>query len=91
MRRLKSVEVSETYILNKSENATSKLFINLSVKRNKNAKQLKMYMYIQVLKPGYLDSDVTNVEGRNEPRHDKTNKMSVRPAKTQISLGIHSV
>ena len=25
---------------------------------------------------------------QNEPRHDKTNKMSVRPAKTQISLGI---
>ena len=24
----------------------------------------------------------------NEPRHDKTNKMRVRPAKTQISLGI---
>ena len=24
----------------------------------------------------------------NEPRHDKTNKMSVRPVKTQISLGI---
>ena len=24
----------------------------------------------------------------NEPRHDKTNKMSVRSAKTQISLGI---
>ena len=24
----------------------------------------------------------------NEPRHDKTNKVSVRPAKTQISLGI---
>ena len=24
----------------------------------------------------------------NEPRHDKTNKMSVRPAKTQISLSI---
>ena len=23
-----------------------------------------------------------------EPRHDKTNKVSVRPAKTQISLGI---
>ena len=23
-----------------------------------------------------------------EPRHDKTSKMSVRPAKTQISLGI---
>ena len=27
----------------------------------------------------------------HEPRHDKTNKMSVRPAKTQISLGIHPV
>ena len=24
-----------------------------------------------------------------DPRHDKTNKVSVRPAKTQISLGIH--
>ena len=23
-----------------------------------------------------------------EPQHDKTNKMTVRPAKTQISLGI---
>ena len=27
----------------------------------------------------------------NEPRHDKTNKLSVRPAKTQISLGIRPV
>ena len=26
-----------------------------------------------------------------EPPHDKTNKMAVRPAKTQISLGIHPV
>ena len=26
-----------------------------------------------------------------EPRHDKTNKMSVRPAKIQISLGIRTV
>ena len=26
-----------------------------------------------------------------EPQHDKTNKVSVRPAKTQISLGIHPV
>ena len=33
----------------------------------------------------------TPVQGRRlicEPRHDKTNKVSVRPAKTQISLGI---
>ena len=27
----------------------------------------------------------------SEPPHDKTNKMSVRPAKTQISLGIRLV
>ena len=26
-----------------------------------------------------------------EPPHDKTNKMTVRPAKTQISLSIHPV
>ena len=26
-----------------------------------------------------------------EPRHDKTNKVSVRPAKTQISLGIRPI
>ena len=26
-----------------------------------------------------------------EPRHDKTNKLSVRPAKTQFSLGIRPV
>ena len=30
-------------------------------------------------------------ENLHEPRHDKTNKMSVRPAKTQISLGIRPV
>ena len=29
--------------------------------------------------------------GTFEPRHDKSNKMSVHPAKTQISLGIRSV
>ena len=28
---------------------------------------------------------------RYEPQHDKTNKMNVRPAKTQISLGIRPV
>ena len=27
----------------------------------------------------------------NEPRHDKTNKMSMRPPKTQMSLGIRPV
>ena len=31
------------------------------------------------------------MEENNEPRHDKTNKVTVRPAMTQISLGIRSV
>ena len=30
-------------------------------------------------------------EKRNELRHDKTKNVAVRPAKTQISLGIHPV
>ena len=30
-------------------------------------------------------------EKQYEPRHDKTNEMVVRPAKTQISLGIRPV
>ena len=34
---------------------------------------------------------ITNFLKVYEPWHDKTNKMSVRPAKTQISLGIHPV
>ena len=33
----------------------------------------------------------TEITEPYEPWHDKTNKMSVRPAKTQISLGIHPV
>ena len=28
---------------------------------------------------------------QNEPQHDKTNKVIVRPVKTQISLGIRPV
>ena len=36
---------------------------------------------------------LSHIEDRSgyDPRHDKTNKMSVRPAKTQISLGIRPV
>ena len=33
----------------------------------------------------------SSCENWYEPRYDKTNKMSVRPAKTQISLGIRPV
>ena len=39
------------------------------------------------------DTDLTELlrDVQNEPRHDKTNKMNVRPAKTQISLSIRPV
>ena len=33
----------------------------------------------------------TILHSRCEPRHDKTNTVTVRPAKTQISLGIRPV
>ena len=38
----------------------------------------------------YLDR-YTVCQSRYELRHDKSNKMAVRPAKTQLSLGIHPV
>ena len=41
---------------------------------------VRVYMYL-----GYLGPSLY------EPRHDKTNKMAVRPEKTQISVGIRSV
>ena len=47
----------------------------------------------QIISPaqhlGYNGTTELNIEC--EPRHDKTNKMSVRLAKTQISLGIRPV
>ena len=37
------------------------------------------------------DAEIPKRKETNEPPHDKCNKMSVRPAKTQISLGIRPV
>ena len=39
----------------------------------------------------FILPDVLPIVLRNEPRHDKTNKLSVRPTKTKISLGIRPV
>ena len=39
----------------------------------------------------YPVKDLFKKNNTFEPRHDKTNKMSVRPVKTQISLGIRPV
>ena len=36
-------------------------------------------------------STIRSISSRNEPPHAKTNKMTVRPAKTHISLGIRPV
>ena len=45
--------------------------------------------------PSFANMSLTSLPSimrlRFEPRHDKTNKVSVRPAKTQISLGIRPV
>ena len=42
----------------------------------------------KTLVPNYIPEKVNKF---NEPRHDKTNKLTVCPAKTQISLGIRPV
>ena len=41
--------------------------------------------------PGSIPAVLHRNFKQSEPRHDKTNKVSVHPAKTQISLGIRSV
>ena len=41
---------------------------------------------LMLLSPFQVQGLDTNTLRANEPRHDKTNKVSVRPAKTQISL-----
>ena len=52
--------------------------------REKNTKYTKMNLY-QACDIHFI------LHERHEPQHDKTNKMSVRPEKTQISLGIRPV
>ena len=42
-------------------------------------------------KKGIDQTKLTNIWHPIEPRHDKTNKVTMRPAKTQISLGIRPV
>ena len=38
-----------------------------------------------------MSDHVWYIDSSYEPHHDKTNKITVRPAKTRISLGIHPV
>ena len=49
------------------------------------------YKYNDKLESFKYDVSSERLVRNFEPRHDKTNKMSVRPAKTQISLGMRPV
>ena len=53
--------------------------------------ELKHTLYIHLLEPYLLLFCLKLLLVSYEPRHHKTNKISVRPAKTQINLGIHPV
>ena len=44
-----------------------------------------------ICSPLSYSQDVEHWNFTNEPRHNKTNKVTVRPVKTQINLGIHPV
>ena len=50
---------------------------------------IRRYQRISKLTTVFLNT--VKLQGLFEPPHDKTNKMTVRPAKTQISLGIRPV
>ena len=52
---------------------------------------LMLYFLIVAHKAFSVFIHFDGIGEKREPRHDKTNKMSVRPAKTQISLGIRPV
>ena len=59
-------------------------------------KQLTMCAYMLVCSCVHMNpmnhcNKVNEHWTNNEPPHDKTNKMTCAPAKTQISLGIHPV
>ena len=56
------------------------LYVRVFLEPNIYCLYVRVYMYL-----GYFGPSVY------EPRHDKTNKMAVHPAKTQLSLGIRPV
>ena len=61
--------------------------------RNCHGTARQIAQYNHSLTQVYKDVNITRTgsDGTNEPRHVKTNKVTVRPAKTQISLGIRPV
>ena len=54
--------------------------------------EVAQMMYTKVIRQAYTILPWEYLEDEKyEPRHDKTNKVAVRPAKTQVSLGIGPV
>ena len=54
-----------------------------------SCKCYKFFPRLLCLPDNFLKSYIRLSGIINEPRHNKTNKVSLGPAKTQISLGIH--
>ena len=55
-------------------------------------KDLKVYMHIFLFHERvFIASNFQLKKNNFEPPHDKTNKLTMCPAKTQISLGIRPV
>ena len=51
-------------------------------------KRIRVFLMMRDVPPNICATEGIFLNILNEPRHDKTSKVSVRPAKTQISLGI---
>ena len=68
------------------------VFVNIH-ETIESQKNINSYIYIFILLFDCLNVIFENIYHSSifEPRHDKTNKVTVRPVKTQISLGIRSV
>ena len=90
LRILTNVDVFEILFI--IANASQGLFITMSFVCNRRV--LAMF---KELMSGARESNnwfmalTWNAQSLYEPRHDQTNKVTVRPAKTQISLGIRPV
>ena len=83
-----AVRLKKVWILSYQKKRTAKAIIRLLA---------RLLMLIRVFEErtcnfaGFAELQLRDQNKINEPRHDKTNKVTVRPAKTQISLGIHPV
>ena len=66
-------------------------FYNTKKKQKKNNQNSSRERHNQISQLSSGSKKKNNKVIINEPRHDKTNKVTVRPAKTRISLGIRPI